>query len=136
MPARGHKFTAVATALIVLVAHVLCVCRSVSATPAAAAEAAAHTCCKQDPPPAPQHPAHDPDRHCSHCDGIATPALTPNDGGAAHHLPAFHLAPLGTNTAAAAALASLEPSRVAAHARGLPVVSPPTLLRLHCALNL
>ena len=138
MAAPAHKFTAVTTALLVLVAHALCVCRTASAARAVPADVpAAHACCKQpsqpDPRPTPDHPSHHGDGHCSHCDGLAVVAPTGNDTGLAFS-PAFQLDAVWTTSADEFAT----PQRSAAEAAFVEpaFLSPPTLLRLRCALNL
>ena len=138
MAPPAHKFTAVTTALLVLVAHALCVCRTAAASRAVPADQpAAHACCnhqpQSDPRPAPEHPSHHGDGHCSHCDGLAVVAPTGADAGPAHSA-AFQLE--AVRTASADAFASLQHSSAEAAFVEPAFLSPPTLLRLRCALNL
>jgi hypothetical protein len=141
MAASAHKFTAVTTALLVLVAHALCVCRTAAAAravPADAGERAAHACCNQpsqpDPKPAPDHPSHHSDGHCSHCDGpavVVAPA-GPDTGPALS--PAYQLDTVWAT--GADEFATLRSAAVTAQFVEPAFVSTPTLLRLRCALNL
>jgi hypothetical protein len=132
-----RKFTAVTAALAVLVAHALCLCRTATAAAATHPNAnAAHHCCKHDSPdkspPSDGHPRHS-DGHCRHCDGFAAPALKAGDGSLAHAtLLDAVAADFGTRDGTGLQVSGLH--RAAAH---IPEFSsPPTLLRLCCALNL
>jgi hypothetical protein len=135
MASVGHKFTAVVTALVVLVTHAMCVCRSMAAAVHAVAPANAHLCCTNQDKPAPDSNDH-PARHegsCRHCDGIAAPAVKAAEHGAADALALSLVAPPVVD---ASSLDSLPLSPARSKARPAEFFSPPTLLRLCCALNL
>ena len=138
----AHRFTAVATTLVVAVAHLACVCRAaqvVPAPPAADPVQSAHRCCESETPAAPSAPADEPghDGNCRHCAGLAAAAApeakaSGEFAGVAAALSPFAFAAdvLGATPAAAAEVfggtASIPP----------PALPRPTLLGLHCALNL
>src|SRR5690349_1839639 len=122
----GHKFTALTTALIVLVAHATCVCRGMAAPAAAQAAAGAHHCCKHQKTSNPTGDDHtkDHDGSCRHCDGFAVPVAKAADH-VSHDAPALQFVTLAVTTAAAE---SLRPSPGCSEASSGGIVSPPTLL--------
>jgi hypothetical protein len=140
MFASRHRFTAFTTALVVLVAHVLCVCRgaSVAAGVPVNEEPASHRCCKHEAQPAREpashQPTHDSDGRCHHCDGLAATAPGTADQGAIGKHPAFQFSALPAIDAADGV--ALDCSGVSSAFPHSALLSSPTLLRLSCALNL
>jgi hypothetical protein len=141
-----HRLTAVATALIVFAAHLLCACttaRAASPRDVATPEGdPAHRCCQPADAtgrhaPA-EHRQHDPhDGDCPHCGGAAT-VTAPQPGGKAGHL--YASLELNPFTLAAGAMTFAPPALdCAAHRADAippPALSPATLLGLRCALTL
>lgn len=134
MPWLPRSLVAITTGLVVSIAHVVCACPFAKARPAELKPEASHRCCehRRQVPAAPVSPD-SPDHPCPHCDGgLAAPLAKAvdcqvsaelRDDAVIASMPALVSdAPVGPNAfSSAPATDSL---------------SPPTLLRLHCALNL
>jgi hypothetical protein len=141
-----HRFTAFAAAVAVFVAQVACLCHTARAHATATEpvehrepSTSTHACCKHESPATPQTGSQrhrdDDNGRCQHC-GRHVPALKPADqtstSAAAVHFEPVFAADSSTSQISADAYIC-EGGTAALDLAGL---SPPTLLRLHCALNL
>jgi hypothetical protein len=130
VPPVPRSFVAIATALVVLLAHVACACPAMSSKVSESKPQASHRCCEQPASTHSEAPDHD-EHPCPHCDGglVAAPAKA-GDAKLSPGLATFAAMPM------AASAVPVENPVLASAAAVLPTPAPPTLLRLRCALNL
>ena len=143
-----HRFVALAAAAAVFMAHLACACHVSRAGTSLASDAraeqhgasrAAHACCKHESPasrqPAPAQQQDGHKGHCQHCNGLNAPLFMANTQVSVSSSPVVEpvfLASLPTGSG----LAGDRPAVPGISPCGAGLFHPPTLLCLHCALNL
>ena len=116
--------------LLIGVANAYCMCNSAVAMANAQSRQRGHECCDQHHDG--QAPAKHDDHHCPHCTGALTApsAMNKKADVAAPELVAFTFVPVADiRLAAPADIPAIASTSLP------PIVSPPTLLALGCALN-